>query len=341
MIRSHSLMIPALLLLAACGDGESLERKEKKSQAAPVAEQGDNAKTAGKTSATITDSETAHSMTSDGGDVIIPPGVLVIGSEVSIEPGADVVTDATVSDLALDSDIEKVSEAMVVSSGDTVEAPIPFTISLPLPPEAALTDDGQDPYANLIVIFKMRNTDGPGSMIKTFLRNKLNIEGSMVRFETIWFGSYQLARTGKRLTEEKTAIVSSPIMTSTQILEKLKDRAIAWDISGQVAADRTIEYKFGVTGIGELEACAVLLDADGEKPFDLIMRVEKPGHFVWKVPGRKAQDMLMAFSCRGADGLDAGRSDWKKIEIPATAGDGSILGGSSSGNGGGTLGNKK
>lgn len=320
LIKLSLSVLSAVLIFSGC-KGDDLTRATSKRSSEPTIKRNATSTDDGVTTGQINE-DSSLQMQADGSgingsEVSFPAGILAIGSEVSLQQGVDIVSDTTGADLALDGDdsIEPASGALVVQSGNSIQSPSPFTIALPIDAGASLTGPEDDPHANIIVVYKIKNSEGDGYKMGTMLRKELNIENTRVTFETVFFGSYQLGRTKKTMTEQKKTIVSSPVMTKKEEELKLKDAPIGWTITGNLLKDRQISFQFNVSSI-EIESCIAIIDADAQRPFDRIVKAEKSGQFSWNANIANAGAVFVAISCRGMIGMESGISPWQEFDIP-------------------------
>ncbi len=214
------------------------------------------------------DSALAQTMQyADGSSITFPPGSLAISSTISIEPGSTLAGAATASSVGATS-LTQASSAYVVSASSGVDASSPFTISLGIGGTSLRLNNSGDPYAYLVVIYKIINQSDGRNYVGFLPRSAISIVNGKAKFETRFFGAYQLAYADTILTEAKSVETETPILTKR---EAKKLPAITWSI-GYAAIDRSIDaavVSATASGFATLVACSADVDQDKIAPFHL------------------------------------------------------------------------
>ncbi len=139
-----------------------------------------------------------------GTQISFPPGALAIDTEISMEP-ADVqlAVGNTAEILGIQTTFTASSAAVSIQSAVSQDATVPFTVALDLPSEGngLRLDDGDDPYARVVVVYRVLKAELGREFSGMFSRADLTIENGKVSFDTRYFGTFQAAFTEKLVAE--------------------------------------------------------------------------------------------------------------------------------------------
>ena len=128
----------------------------------------------------------------NGSSVVINPGALSISSNITLEPGADLLSGSFSSGLGLNEEagIEGASEALLIEPEESVNPVGALIISIPLS-SSALRLNGVI-YSVLYEVFDYKNNRYLKGVIPTA---KITIKDGYASFESEYFGNYQVVAT--------------------------------------------------------------------------------------------------------------------------------------------------
>lgn len=130
-----------------------------------------------------------------------PLGSLAIDTEITLKPGESLATPESLASLQLDTQVTNASPAVTLQSSVTMDAASPFTLQLIVPESAGL--NLADPYANLVVLYKIEKASTKSAFSGVITRDKLVIAGGFVRFDASFFGTYQAVITASLVAQAK------------------------------------------------------------------------------------------------------------------------------------------
>lgn len=123
-----------------------------------------------------------------GTEVAFPPGSISVSTEISVQQANTLVDSTTLSALELGATLTASAAAVSITSSVSMDTLQPFVVALPLPGAASLADD---PYANLVVLYKIGKVAEAGDYYGVFARDQLTVENGKVKFATTYFGVFQ------------------------------------------------------------------------------------------------------------------------------------------------------
>ena len=262
----------------------------------------------------ITESASGHLLKASsassiqGATVRFPVGSLGIGSEVTLEPGVDLATPGSASDLGLsDITLTKASNPVVVTT--TSDPSAPFTLSIPLP-DTSLTLGDDDRYEFLVVLFKIQLPRTKKFITGIIPRMFLAVKNGAVEFETEHNGSFQAVYTSIKVAG---AVQSdpSPIPFLT-VRSEAAMPAIAWNISQHAdPVSRSVTFKFDVKGLTDIERCSIITDRDKKFPWDSQKNIGATPTTTVNPQSNNSHSIFAAFTCRGTNGRETGISPWQ------------------------------
>jgi hypothetical protein len=139
-----------------------------------------------------------------GSSVSFPPGAIAIATDISLEQGADVLTDGTLTALGVGGDaVSTAGPAVLLESSVAQDATQPFTIAITVnSAQLALLQAGE-----LAVLYKViRNDQGGGLFVGFISPSEVKLDGNKLVFATKYFGAYQAVR----VTTDVSAIAAKP-----------------------------------------------------------------------------------------------------------------------------------
>ena len=142
-----------------------------------------------------------------GAAVTFPPGSIAVATTVTLLPGPSLAASSTASDLGLSGQLAGSGTSVTIASSVATDSVTPYTVSLALPAGAGLAL--ADPYANLVVLYRVTKV-GEGTQVSGLIPlSDLNIGSGVVQFKIRYFGTYQAVLTGKPVTASRETTAST------------------------------------------------------------------------------------------------------------------------------------
>ncbi len=209
---AHFVSMSALtVMVSACFPGPGFLQQKQESIKSGVAERENSVvtMTMNPNATTAQDIVAAAGSAIESTKVTFPPGAINIAMQVSLEEASSIATAATAGHLDLDNRFLNAGTAIGVTSNVNVDAAKPFSIVLPIPGTQLRL--GDDPFATLSVLFKVKIA--ATGEIKTGIipRHELVIADGFIKIETMYFGVYQAVTTEKSITAKIEAAVADTL----------------------------------------------------------------------------------------------------------------------------------
>lgn len=142
-----------------------------------------------------------------GTSIEFPPGSLAIDTTLNIEEAVPINSKSMAAQLELGSPVVSAGTAVSIQPSTATDALEPFTIALSLPQAAALHMAMNDPYANLLIIYKVMKAETNVVVAGVLPRSDLEVDGGKVRFKISHFGAYQAVLTSTLATTTAKEVV--------------------------------------------------------------------------------------------------------------------------------------
>lgn len=172
----------------------------------------------GRVKSTI-DAESDSEITVDnaaiaGTSLSVPAGTFAVDTEVFFEEGEAVGGEGLVAELGLGTDVElaQAGPAVVVSASQSVDATQPFTLAIPVGDATQLTQTRQ-----LVIAYRLRKAF-EGDQVFAGIITDVNLEGSVAKFQTRFFGAYQAVYSNVQIQAPVEKISDSPIVSKATTL---------------------------------------------------------------------------------------------------------------------------
>lgn len=147
-----------------------------------------------------------------GSSVSLPPGALGISTRILIEEAMPLATDVTISQLAINGSAVNSGTSVSVQSEQKSNMKLPMTLQLPLPIGYGLRAGNE---ANLAILYRVEQSDGTTYAAGIIPRSKITIQGKFAKFETKFFGAYQVIEFSQALEATEVAVISPATTKST------------------------------------------------------------------------------------------------------------------------------
>jgi hypothetical protein len=251
-----------------------------------------------------------------GSSVMLPPGTLAVGTELLVQAAGDIANSDLGVDLDLDSgtEITSAGSAVAVTTSNNVAASNAFTISLPIPSRARLSNlfGLLEEYELLVVVYKVVVPGTSDYITGIIPRSEFNVEDDKAAFETDKFGVFQLAYTSQKVEERKEAETSSGFVTRTE--EKALP-AITWALSVELTTERTAKFGFTLGGMDTIDRCIVTVDQDKVAPWNVYASIGQDTSYSAEPLAEATHTVYARFSCRDMTGRESGYSAWKEYKF--------------------------
>jgi hypothetical protein len=178
-----------------------------------------------------------------GATAEFPPGTVAIATEITIQPGENIATDAVVSELALGNQIAASATPVSVTSAVAIDTTQPFTVSIPLPDETALRLQAVDALEKLAVLYRVVKVAEGAEKVGYVTRKSLAVKDGFVRFQTRHFGTFQAIFTREVLPEAAKELLAEAIPETPKEEPKVEEEP-----EEPVKTGRRIWYVAGAAG---------------------------------------------------------------------------------------------
>ena len=140
-----------------------------------------------------------------GASIAFPPGSIALETDISLEEGADILSDGVLASLGIaGGDVSAAGNAVLLESSVAQDATAPFTVSILTSTTATLSmlQSGE-----LAILYKVIKNDQGGQLFVGFIPpSEIKIDGNKLIFATKYFGSYQAVN----VKTDVTKIVEKP-----------------------------------------------------------------------------------------------------------------------------------
>lgn len=178
-----------------------------------------------------------------GASAEFPPGTVAIATEITIQPGENIATDAVVSELELGDQIAASATPVSVTSAVAIDTTQPFTVSIPLPDETALRLQAVDVLEKLAVLYRVVKVAEGAEKVGYVTRKSLDVKDGFVRFQTRHFGTFQAIFTRDVLPEPAKELLADSIPEAPK-----EEPGVEEESEAPVKAVRKIWYVAGAAG---------------------------------------------------------------------------------------------
>jgi len=172
----------------------------------------------------------------EGVSTSFPPGSLAISTEISVGPGANIVDAASITaslGLASDTTFDQIGASVSIQTSVDMDTAVPFTLALPLPKTNLHLTANQ----NWAVVYKANKVGENSVSIGIIPESAIRFIDGLAKFETSYFGTYQLVVTNraikKQVEAKLTALVATTPVTIDKVVPFVADAGQTVTISGK------------------------------------------------------------------------------------------------------------
>lgn len=149
-----------------------------------------------------------------GSSVDFPAGALAIATDVTLEQGADILSDGVLTSLGVaGGDVDAAGNAILLESSVQQDALSPFSVAITVSGGAALLQSGE-----LAILYKVIRNDQGGQLFVGFIPpSEITAIGDKLTFSTKYFGSYQAVRVRTDVTKIAPKPTTEPLIGRSDV----------------------------------------------------------------------------------------------------------------------------